>query len=119
MKQVLEILAAGLALFVAYLPIALWASDGYVQSPRPVGAAIEPLLRIAPSSGASTYQTHSMVLAKYIESGKQVLLYKELTPLGPAKFVKFTDDLRSFVIFTASDNSDPNTNGRKYWLVLP
>lgn len=120
MKREIRILAIGLTLFAVYLPLALWAGIGYGVPPRPPGAAIEPLLKIAPSPGSPlSYQAHSMVMASYAEAGRAVILYENLTPLGPASFVKFSDDPRSFVIFSASDKTDPRTNGRKYWLVLP
>ena len=117
MKQQLKILAIGLAIFALYIPIALFAGSRYVPVPRPPGAEIETLLKIAHYAGFQ-YHTHSMVMARHANDGT-VMVYEDLTPLGPAKFIKFTDDPRNFVVFSASDNSDPRTNGRHYWLVLP
>lgn len=119
MKREIRILAIGLTLFAVYLPLALWGGGGYSGPPRPPGVAIEPLLRIDPSPGSSAYQTHSMVMGIYADAGRPVILYEDLVPLGRVSFVKFTDDPRSFIIFSASDKTDPRTNGRKYWLVLP
>lgn len=58
-----------------------------------------------------------------------IMLYEDGKPLGPAhsnyadiqnlgagRFAHLKD--RQFV-FSTSDNSDPNTNGRAYWVVLP
>lgn len=118
MIEMLRISFVAAAVYAMFLPIALWLGSLYAPVRRPPGEAIETLLKISPSSGA-IYHSHSMILAKRAEAGEQVMLYEDLTPLGPAKFVKFTEDPRSFVIFSASDNSDPRTNGRHYWLVLP
>jgi hypothetical protein len=57
-----------------------------------------------------------------------VRLYEDGKPLGPAHSVH--DDISKYghgrfshwgkiFIFSTSDNSDPNTNGREYWAVLP
>ena len=138
MKQELKILAAGLAFFAVYLPIALWAGSYYVPADRPPGAVVEPLLGIAQGLGVS-YRAQALVLWKQADASEDnmrspVVLYEGLTPLGPARsyikeiqdtgqgrfaHVMFSNDPRSFVIFSSSDNSDPRTNGRKYWLVLP
>jgi hypothetical protein len=118
MKQEARVLAIGLAIFALYLPVAIFVGLGYVPVPRPAGAGTETILKIAHHSGFQ-YHTHSIVMAKHAGNGATVMLYEGLTALGPANFVKFTDDPRSFVVFSASDNSDPRTNGRHYWLVLP
>ena len=138
MKQELNILAIGLAIFAVYLPLALWVGSGYVPAPRPPGTVVEPLLGMEKNSQIS-YRAQSYLLGKYVDASEDnmnspVMLYEDMTPLGPSKsytrdiydlgggrfnFTKFTNDPRNHVVFSASDNSDPRTNGRRYWLVLP
>jgi hypothetical protein len=134
MKQELKILAVCLVIYAVYLPVAYWINSDYVPVPRPPGRMIETVLKTAHSGGVA-YHTHLLVLWKYAdESGNSpLMLYEDMTPLGPESsvhdiqnigqgrfgFTKFTGDPRTFVIFSASDNSDPNTNGKHYWLVLP
>jgi hypothetical protein len=138
MMQELKILAIGLTAFAIYLPLAYLAGRDFVPDSKPPGAIVEPLLAMVPASQVA-YRAQSWVLWKYADASEDnmqspVLLYEDLTPLGPARsyvrdiydigrgrfnFVRFTDDPRSFVTFSTSDNSDPRTNGRRYWLVLP
>jgi hypothetical protein len=133
-----KVVLAGLAIFIAYLPIAVLVGSWHSPAISPSGAVVEPLLSIVPTSQLS-YRAQSFVLGKYADASEDnmrspVMLYEDLTPLGPARsyvkdiydsgqgrfnFVRFSNDPRSFVLFSASDNSDPRTNGRKYWLVLP
>jgi hypothetical protein len=57
------------------------------------------------------------------------VIYENNVRLGPAHNSyeiirdygtgRFTFWRSSGFVFTASDNSDPNTNGRSYWAVLP
>lgn len=108
----MRIIAAGMAIFAIYLPIALWLGRDFVPAPRPAGAVVIQLLKIEHVDG-SFYRSDPFAL-----SGRaDVILYEGLSPIGPANFVK--SDQRIYVTFSASDHSDPNTNGRKYWLVLP
>jgi len=138
MKAELKVTAIGLAIFAIYLPVALWIGLGFSPAPRPPGAVVEPLL-LPISNSQLSYRAQSFALWKYADASEDnmkspVMLYEDLTPLGPAKsymrdiydlgagrfnFTKFSNDPRSFVVFSASDNSDPRTNGRRYWLVLP
>jgi hypothetical protein len=58
-----------------------------------------------------------------------IIVYEDGKPLGPAHNSfrdireigngRFTHYKTGEVIFSASDNSDPNTNGRTYWAVKP
>lgn len=59
----------------------------------------------------------------------QVLLYEGDRALGPAHSIhnyisligegRYSHWKTQGMVFSASDNSDPNTNGRPYWAVLP
>lgn len=134
----MRVFAAALAVYAIYLPVALWTGSFYVHIPRPPGMMAEPLQGFMESPGHS-YRVISYLLARFADASEDnmrspVMLYEGLTPLGPARsyirdvqgiglgrfiFVRFGEDPRSHVVISTSDNSDPNTNGRKYWLVLP
>jgi hypothetical protein len=142
-SQTLVAIGAGLAIFAAYLPVALWIGNAYVPVPRPPGRAIEALLRID-AYGGFTWRARSFTLDEYADgdSGDQhspVILYENLTPLGPGHsdladiariglghFAHVSEEAHSGrpgiikdYLFSTSDNSDPRTNGRHYWAVLP
>jgi hypothetical protein len=134
----LKIAAIGLALYAIYLPVAFLVGHLYVPLQRPSGTMTESLQGFVQGPGFS-YRTISYLLAKYADASEDnmrspVMLYEGLKPLGPARsyirdvqnvglghfiFVRFGEDPRSHVVISTSDNSDPRTNGRKYWLVLP
>jgi hypothetical protein len=58
-----------------------------------------------------------------------VILFEDGKPLGPAHslqedieeigFGRFSHLKRVGFFLSTSDNSDPNTNGRNYWVALP
>jgi hypothetical protein len=58
-----------------------------------------------------------------------LIIYEDGKPLGPAHSLhadiskygngRFSHWKNTGFIFSTSDNSDPNLNGREYWAVLP
>jgi hypothetical protein len=140
MRQTIKVTAISLAAFTVYLPIAYFVGRDFVPEPRPSGAVVEPLLKIDKSDGFS-YLAQSYVLAKYSDDSEDnmkspIIIYENMTPLGPG--LSYVRDIQNighgrfaharlghspdswrFFIFSTSDNSDPRTNGRKYWAVLP
>ena len=65
-----------------------------------------------------------------VEGGySPVMIYEDGKPLGPAHSNfrdisklgqgRFTYWIGQGLIFSTSDGSDPNTNGRRYWAVVP
>jgi hypothetical protein len=134
----MRIIAISLAAFAVYLPAAYLAGRNYIPAPKPVGELVEPLLGVVQGDGSS-YRAQSYSLGGYVDASEDnmhspVMLYEGLKPLGPARsyirevqdvglgrfnFIRFSGDPRSHVVFSTSDNSDPRTNGRNYWLVLP
>lgn len=140
MNQTLRVTLISLAAFAVYLPVAYLVGRDFVPQAKPPGKMVELLLRIDKGPGFS-YQAQSFTLWKYADDSEDnmrspVILYEDLTPIGPAR--SYIRDIQSiglgrfahaklgyrpdswrFVIFSTSDNSDPLTNGRKYWLVLP
>jgi hypothetical protein len=103
---------------------------------------VEPIGNIRHSEGFA-YQAHTYLLAEYADSEPDnqrspIILYENLTPLGPAhsahadiqelglgRYSHWSDNPKSGwrtirgVLFSSSDNTDPRTNGRRYWAVLP
>ena len=139
MNNTLKVIGISLTAFAVYLPIAYFAGRDYLPTPKPEGAVVETLLKIDKGQGFS-YTAQSFSLAKYADDSEDnmkspVILYEDSTPLGPGR--SYLRDIQSiglgrfahvrlghrpdswrFVVFSTSDNSDPRTNGRKYWLVL-
>lgn len=124
-------------LFAAYLPTVLWLDRSFVST-TPKGSIV---IQILPPF--ETYNFASIPRREFIERISQfgadekikgdrrspVAIYEDGRPLGPGhntfydvyhlgagRFAHFKTD---GIIFSSSDNSNPNTNGRKYWAVLP
>jgi hypothetical protein len=62
------------------------------------------------------------------EAGSPIVIYEDAAPLGrPHSYLSDVAKLgmgrfghfRNGIVFSASDNADPNTNGRHYWAVIP
>ncbi|MCA6118678.1 hypothetical protein J6524_27925 [Bradyrhizobium sp. WSM 1738] len=131
---------AALAAVALYFSIALWLERSYV-SPVPKGQVavqmrppFEPLggaafryLPSAPSEGNSL-MAFAEDPANAGDRRSPIIIYEGHHPLGPAHstfenisrigrghFAHWTD--QGFV-FSTSDGSDPNRNGRLYWLVI-
>lgn len=100
-----------LILYLVFIPIALWLGKDFVPAPVPSGEVVIPLLKI--EAAGDSYRSEPFALA----NREGVILYEDLDPLGPATFI--SDGGRRYVVFATSDNSNPNKNGRRYWLVLP
>lgn len=138
MRQELRITAASLAIYALYLPVALSLHSHYIPAQKPLGIMVEPLADFKQAPGFS-YRAISYMLASHVDASEDnmrapVVVYEDKTALGPARsyirdvqaigkghfaFVRYGQDPRAFVVFSTSDNTDPRTNGRRYWLVLP
>ena len=142
-RQTLNVLGAAALIYAIYLPVALYLKSNYVPVAKPQGKIVEPLGDIRHVEGFG-YRASTDVLMRYEDNDPDnqhspIILYENLTPLGPAHSthpdVQFlglgryshwggnsaTSGWRQIrgVLFSASDNSDPRTNGRHYWAVLP
>ena len=130
------------AVYAAYLPAALWLRHTYVPMQQPPGEMVELLGNIRHIEGFG-YQAPTPFLLTYADTdlGNQrspLVLYESSTPLGPphsthadiqeigrGRYSHWNDNPASGwrsirgVLFSASDNSDPRTNGRHYWAGLP
>jgi hypothetical protein len=121
-----------LALFAIYFPVAWWLKVSYVPWVLPPGAIrlVEPFRsydnsKIAFVAAAPALDDLSDFVAERARS--PFLLYENKTLLGPAHslHVDIVKDGRGRfshwkdigIVFSSSDNTDPNTNGRRYWVV--
>jgi hypothetical protein len=127
------ILGASL-LFPAYASAALWLKQSYVPVERPKGAVLQlvSFKKLAPDGFAykSPVQRPRGLADSPAEPARSpAVIFEDSKPLGPAHSTpgeierlglgRFSHLENFGYIFSTSDNSDPNTNGRKYWVVLP
>jgi hypothetical protein len=142
-KQTLNVLGAMALIYASYLPAALYLKSNYIFVARPPGEIVEPLGGIRHVEGFGYKASTTVFFMRYADNDPDnqrspIILYENLTPLGPAhsahpdiQFLghgrdsQWSDNPKSGwrqiggVLFSASDNSDPRTNGRHYWAVLP
>jgi len=128
-KLVLQVTLVVLAI---YFPVALWLRHTYVPLPAPAGAS--PLYRTYHIKGHAFGGTSDYSFRPFQDdqSGDQqspVTLYEDDKPLGPAHsdvadIERTGNGQYSYrkgvgLVFSTSDNSDPATNGRHYWMTCP
>ncbi|QPF82942.1 hypothetical protein IC762_24790 [Bradyrhizobium genosp. L] len=128
--------AAVAVLFALYFPLAAWINHNFVD-PIPKGKIVVQLIK-----PFEVYQcaavSHQPVLSKLAKWADDDSVEKQQSPimiyedgiaigLGHSTFAdvarlgggRFAHWQRSGLVFSASDCSNPNTNGRNYWAVLP
>jgi hypothetical protein len=142
-------LALGLATVAVYLATAFWLQKTYVDPRPKGLVAVRILPAFVPEGGAAyivvidtphVLPIEMPVAAKDLlpladdpnredDTHSPVMVYEDTKPLGPAhsNFAdisklgngRFSFWGRQGLRFSTSDNSDPNTNGRSYWFVVP
>lgn len=128
MRQDLKVLAACLAIFAVYLPIAHWLHQDYVRASQPAGRNVELLGMFWPHPD-HYYAVRPRILHHRVRFGASgFVVYEDLTPLPRENFETVNDRINAengslidsaHIRFRTSDGSDPRSNGRKYWLVAP
>lgn len=128
-RNVLPIAALILAL---YLPLALWVAHGYVLRPMPPEPRLQ-LVRFDRIEGVA-YRNRPEHLKRFeddvsADQRSPVILYEDDKPLGPARSVhhdveyigrgRYSHWKELGLLMSTSDNTDPNKNGRLYWVGLP
>ena len=122
--------------FAIYFGLAEWMRRSFVD-PTPDGSVVVRLTRPFEKHGTygvASYQLRSLEPFKDSTDGADgkrrspVLLYEDGRLLGPAHSSmaeiagsgrgRYLHSTLGFV-FSASDNTDPNLNGRHYWAVMP
>ena len=129
---------AALVVIAAYFGLAEWSKRSYVDT-RPDGKTVIRLLRPYERFADSTFGViareplHGSLndLADSVDNNERspVVIYEDGKPLGPAHcrhedvgvfgYGCFSHWRGQGYVFSSSDNSDPNTNGRVYWVVIP
>ena len=129
--------AAGFGVAAAYFALAEWSKHSYVDQ-VPKGKVVIQLFRpfqmhehVAISNLRPAERLRSFADDENVENDTQspVVIYENQKPLGPAHSTyadirdygmgRFSFGRHQGFVFTASDNSDPSTNGRTYWAVIP
>jgi hypothetical protein len=131
MNSRIKIACASLSLIV-YFVAAFWLKQSYVPPVEPPGEKFEL------SRPFGLLDNHAFVAkappgfdtaanSRADESRSSIMLYENDRQLGPARSARadianlgagrFTDWEGRFFIFSSSDNTEPNSTGRKYWVV--
>ena len=115
-RQELIVLAAGLVIFAVYYLFAVFLHRDYVRRPEPSGQVVEFIPRFEETHGGA-YQALVFTNNAY----PKAMLYEDSTPLQEVEIVTLPTRPPSWRFFTLPrrDGSNPNTNGRRYYLVQP
>ena len=120
--------------FAAYIPAAAWLHYSYDAPKVPHGAVFQLTQFYKLSHNRFGYMSLTQRLKSLADTEdgppvSPVMLFEDDKPLGPAHSSqtdiedighgRFLHLKRVGFFLSASDNSDPNTNGRHYWVVLP
>ncbi|MET4245531.1 hypothetical protein ACVWXN_001485 [Bradyrhizobium sp. i1.4.4] len=118
-----QTIKAVLVLLAVYFPIALYLKYSYVPEPDPPKAAnlSGPFRKLdATAYMALAPKLDALADVDYGPTRSTIVLLEDGKPLGPphsrSKVASgsYSHWRGSGIIFSASDNSDPNTNGRTY-----
>lgn len=124
---------AALAGIVVYFTLAAYLKFSYVDLTPPgrtVIALRSPFERYGNANIAHSEELNSFGDDENDEDGHSpIVIYEERRPLGPGHSTfadisalgagRFAHWQHQGIVFSSSDNSDPNTNRRHYWAVLP
>jgi hypothetical protein len=118
-----------------YFSAALWLKYSYAEPPKPAGVLFRlnrPFFELQGSDIAFAVKVPSLdKLSDSLDAPKRspFLLFENDRPLGPAhsehaeirehghgRFSHWND---SGFIFSSSDGTNPKSNGRTYWAVIP
>ena len=113
-----------------YFAAAVYLDRTFID-PTPKGRTVIPLGRLLERSGhaAIVYQDFpDLPTDDGGKAGSPVVIYEDGVPLSrPHSYLPDVAKLgmgryghfRNGLVFSASDNTDPNSNGRHYWAVVP
>jgi hypothetical protein len=125
-KQILARIAAGdlrailmvsLALYLLVLPAMLLAARSYQPVAEPRGAKVEQVFPVH-NSRWTTAQTH---IFNTPEEWSRVVVFEGTEQLRPDRYEAkpFGSNGWVNIIIRGSDNTDPATNGRRYYVIVP
>ncbi|MET0675956.1 MAG: hypothetical protein ABW175_09175 [Bradyrhizobium sp.] len=115
----MRIILIALSLFAIYVPLAWLLHRNYIDVPRPVGAVVEIMYwynRTPPDH--YSFRSYAFQPEK-MPDVSSVVVYEDMMPLPRQNYQLVVHDRAYVVKFRASDDSDPRTNGRRYWTVMP
>jgi hypothetical protein len=129
----MRILLCTILLFAACAPAALWLRHSYVPIEEPKGTLYRMVsFYKAPHGFAYVSRTDNpKALADTPSEPRRspIVIYEDGKALGPSHspredverigLGRFSHLRDVGYVLSTSDNSDPNTNGRNYWVVLP
>ena len=120
-------------IYALYLPLALWISHSYVPRPMPPEPRWQ-LLRFEPVEGVA-FRSRPHHLLRHFEDDQPaaqrspVILYEDDKPMGPAHSLhhdveyvghgRYSHWKEIGILMSTTDNTNPNKNGRLYWVGLP
>ncbi|WP_172626980.1 hypothetical protein [Bradyrhizobium ivorense] len=127
-------IVAGIAI---YFGTALWLERTW-QDPAPKGHVVAPLVRPFLPLGQAAFRAEPLLKDEGLaaladnpdiegDTRSPVIVYEDNKPLGPSHSTfaevsaghgRFAHWKGQGIVFSASDGSDPNTNGRRYWAVI-
>jgi hypothetical protein len=130
-KSSLNVALAAALIYAIYLPAALWLRHSYVPLAAPPGAYPLQQQQIFPVEGFAFRSPIDVFIPleddKADDQHSPVILYEDDKPLGPAHSPhgdiehigqgRYSHWKGIGMMFSTSDNSDPTTNGRHYWVV--
>lgn len=115
MNQTIKAIAAGLALYAVYLPLAFVIGRQYTLPDTPKGDVIEKILKIDFDHPDHYYGRLYTFNRTRIPDPSILAVYEDTTLLSD---FNITADGESYLVrFSTSDGSDARTNGRSYWVV--
>jgi len=103
-----------LGIFAVYLPVALWVHRDYDAPPRPTGMA-EQIVQFHPNEHGYWATRSRGFNEKSITDAKSIAVLEDMKPLPVID--AYLDTGYYIVRFKTSDGSDPNKNGKNYWVV--
>lgn len=128
-KSTRVVLCVAAAIFALYVPIFWWLKTSYEPTDRVIDLH-RPYYKVGDFAFESnTLSYKGMADEPAAPQRSPMILYEDGKPLGPphssradiAKLGRgrFSHWIDVGYIFSSSDNSDPNSNGRKYRAALP
>lgn len=130
----LRVIIAASAVYAIFLPVAAWTGSRYRAPIAPPGAVLQlsGCHKLVPEGFLYTCKAHLLRdLEDTVATAQHspVLVYENDRPLGPGHsqhheietvgLGRYSHWTGMGILLSTSDNSDPNTNGRDYWAVLP
>jgi len=112
-----HVIGIALAAYAIFLPTAFYVGRDFVPAKRPDGKMVEVMGTLYFDHPDHYFARLFIILPARFPDSSKLAVYEDLTQLSETNFTK--DEGAYVVRFKASDGSDPRTNGRNYWVVLP